>query len=168
MEYSDHPYAPQELLSDPARAWLERYLTLRRSVVANYFHQAVRAGATTAEAVLAAVNARLTQALHSPYLGAERRVHLLEVCTLLRTERAEALIYAQAVLDYEALPPARRALEKAARQAVHRDAWMATQPATARQLHYLAQLGYRVTEPLNRRDASHLIDALRNQREEML
>jgi hypothetical protein len=128
----------------------------------------VRTGARTPDAVLERVSKQILRQLTAPSLEPDRRAQLFEVGARLSTERQDARRYAQTVLAYEALPPEARARVKAARQAEHLDAWMATQPATEKQLGYLRMLGHRVSAPLSKRDASDLIDALVHQREDLL
>jgi len=53
-----------------------------------------------------------------------------------------------------------------ARRQQYQQAWLAQQPATPRQLAYLAVLGYQGALPANRLEASTAIDHLKRQREE--
>lgn len=137
-------------------------------VIANSFHQAVRNGASSPAAVLVRVQQHLEQQRASGYGSPDRREECALLLERLQTERQDALTYAAAVLAYEALPPDERARRKAARADVHLEAWMAAQPATEKQRNYLHMLGHRASEPLSKRDASALIDALLHQREDLL
>ena len=163
MQYTEttHP------VPDPARAWLERCPAARRGTVANWFHSAVRGGARIDVAVLAAVRTTIEQRLHARYPHTWEVSELRELRQRLTTEQADALAYAQHVIHYEALPRDAQLRIKAARAAGYWDAVRYTQPATPKQLNYLAILGHRAAEPLSKAEASDLIDALLHQREDL-
>ena len=74
--------------------------------------------------------------------------------------RAEAFPFAQWALDWEALSPAEKERQKAAKGEQYRRAYMEQQPPTARQIAYLEVLGYR-GEITSRQHASQLIGQLK-------
>ena len=96
------PETPPAVNSDP-RAWLEHFPATRRSAIANFFHHAVRGGATTPGAVIQQVQHTIQRRLQwaTPHTDV---AHLLAVSTTLQEDRAGALAYAQYVIAYEQLP----------------------------------------------------------------
>jgi hypothetical protein len=69
----------------------------------------------------------------------------------------EARIYAQEVIDREAMPAEEKRRIKAERQEHYRREYLKAQPPTERQLRYLKSLGSSVA-PANRLEASAMID----------
>ena len=146
---------------DP-RAWLEHLPAPKRSSVANWFHYAVRNGASTPPAVCSAVWQTVQQRLQwSSELPT--RQFLQGVLDTLRATQQDALTYAQHVIDYERLPYEARQRVKAERTFAYLKDAMHGKPATPAQLSYLGALGYRGEPPTDRAQASALIDALLQQ-----
>ena len=147
-----------EHIADP-RAWLEHVPATRRSGVANWFHYAVRAGYTTSAAVLSQVQQTVQHRLQ--WASAHTDVtHLHAVLEALQTDRAGAVTYARAVIDYERLPYDARQRIKAARATPYLQEAMRGQPITTKQAAYLRALGYTGPQPEDRAAASALIDRL--------
>jgi len=145
--------------TDTPREWLEHFPGPRRSAVANWYYAAVRHGAVTPAAVvhqvLQTVQRRL-QWVSDPAATA----HLQTVQEALQSDRAGALAFAQAVLDWEALPYAERQQRKAERGRHFQQEYMARMPVTPQQQAFLRTLGYTEEPPTNRLEASTLIDTL--------
>jgi hypothetical protein len=82
-----------------------------------------------------------------------------EICTALTAYPDEAAAFAAWCFGWEAKPDAERQAIKEARAHEGMRHWMSGQPATERQMAYLARLGHR--GPVgDRRQASDLIDRL--------
>jgi hypothetical protein len=142
----------------PQRAWLAQLPAHCRSSIANWFHNTVRGGVTTPEAVLWQVQREAQSRLGStghvvdPYCQA--------ILDLLRTDRAGALVYAASVIAYENLSHQDRQRVKAERAAPYLQKAMRGQPVTAKQTAYLRALKYAGPPPEDRAAASALIDSL--------
>ena len=72
----------------------------------------------------------------------------------------EAMAFAAWAPAWEALPPAEKERQKAAKGAAHRQTYMEQQPPTDKQRGYLAMLGY-TGEVTSKAQASDLIDKIR-------
>jgi hypothetical protein len=154
--------SPPGFAPDP-RAWLDHIPPLKRSTVANWFHQAVRGGARTPAAVYAQVLKTATRRLQDARDTATAQSLSAIRHTLTATQPA-ALVYAQSVLDYEALPYDARQRVKAERTRLFIHETMRGKPVTPAQIAYLHALGYRGPSPPDRAAASTLIDHLRSER----
>ena len=150
-----------EHTTDP-RAFLEHFLAPRRSVTANWFHDAVRGGATTPATVLHQVHQTVQRRLHwaSPQTDV---AHLQTVLTALQEDRDGALAHAQSVIDYERLPYEARQRMKAERANPYLQEAMGGKPVTERQTAFLRALGYAGPQPQDRATASALIDRLKRE-----
>ncbi len=147
---------------DPRRRFLVRFAESRRSTVMNLFLTEIREGradrpATIVDNLIRRASAEVDLAEARRDRETADRWSLLYHA--LKGHGLEALDLAAAALAWEATPTAARAQVKAARAAEHRQAWMAGQPVTARQISYLVALGYRGPEPTDRAAAAALIDA---------
>jgi hypothetical protein len=158
----DVPHIAHGSVPDP-RAWLEHIPPQRRSLVANYFHYSVRAGAKTPPGVCAAVIKTVDNRLQSAKDG-DTRQFLQGVVTALQTYQEEALNYASWVLRYEALPPDQRQRVKWARATGFLAKSMAGKEATPAQLSFLHGLGHRGEPPRDRAEASEMIGRLLQQK----
>lgn len=138
------------------RAFLEHFPANRRSTISNWFHYSVRSGANSPEAVLRAV--RLTCALRQQR---GRNLDAEMVLEAFRQDPDRAAIYAQHVIDYEALPRDARQQVKAERALHFVTQSMIGKDATGPQLALLRALGHRGAPPSDRAEASTLIDRLR-------
>jgi hypothetical protein len=78
----------------------------------------------------------------------------------LQAAPLEAYVYAQSVLDWEALPRAERERQKQERGRHFQQQHMAQLPVTPQQHAVLRTLGHTGELPANRADASTLIDGL--------
>lgn len=127
-----------------SKAFLDHFEDLKRSGVTNLFLSAVRSGAQTVPGVLIAVDADLDRVLAIARQNRDARRLLIaaEIAAALIDHVEDARAFAQHCLDWEALPPAERAALKDQRAAEGRRQWMATQPATEKQIAYLRSLGY--------------------------
>jgi hypothetical protein len=160
---SNAPGASQDTVTP--RAWLEQWPTTRRSLISNLFHSAVRKGATTPLMVFSIVQTDLHQHLRDakrPFSTTDEVLHT--VLQALQTAPHEACHYAQAVLDWEALPYHERQRQKQERRRHFQRQYIAGLHPTAKQLGFLRQLGYTGAAPANRADASTLIDEWVNAR----
>ncbi len=146
--------------ANPDRSFLELFPIPDRNPIAQYFHFRVREGAATPRSVVlrvaAHVGARLTQAWGDT--GEQRRQQSY-LCGLA-DHFDLALLFAEHVLHWEALPQAERDAQKAERGRTYQREYMATQSATAKQVAYLARLGWDGAVPESRAAASDLIDQL--------
>jgi acyl-CoA reductase-like NAD-dependent aldehyde dehydrogenase len=129
---------------EDGRALLERFPNARRSYVANTFLHSVRAGARTPHKVLADVEHALSEtAKRSRRWGFTDTVERTETMySILNEYHDEALAFAAWAIRWEALPPAERERQKAAKGAPHRQAYLEMQPATDKQVAYIQSLGY--------------------------
>jgi hypothetical protein len=143
--------------SDDARAFLSYFPVTHRSTVANWFHYAVRAGASTPLMVIARVRQEIHHRLRWAH-SEDTTALLSQVLGMLQSDAAGACAYAESVIGWERLPCAERQRKKTTRAEQYQQQYMATQPPTAKQLAYLATLGYRGALPANRLAASALID----------
>ena len=155
IDHRDHHVDPESRrVSDSSRILLDSFAERERSLVANIFCHAARAGAQTPAAVLAAVRSDVEHRIRSaPY----QRDQMVRLRNLLDTDDAQA--FARWVLTWEALSFAEKDRIKQQRGAEHRQRWMATQPPTERQVKYLRVLGYQ-GEVESKAQASELIDRL--------
>jgi hypothetical protein len=145
------------------RRWLEQWPITRRSLISNLFHSAVRAGATTPDLIIHAVQAELhrrLQYVQPPLNATDEALH--GVLQSLQTAPSEAYPYVQTVLDWEALPYDERQRQKQAPGRHFQQQYMATLPVTGPQLRYLHSLHYVGEVPANRFKASKLIAMLRS------
>ncbi len=154
--------ALEQRIPDHGRALLARFPNARRSYVANTFLYAVRAGARTPAAVLAAVEHTLreTYARSQRWAFSDTTERTEEVSTVLNEHHDEALAFAAWAIDWEALSPGEKERQKAAKGAAHRQTYMEQQPPTDKQRSYLAALGYH-GEITSKAHASDLIDKIR-------
>jgi hypothetical protein len=137
------------------REWLTQWPAGRRSLRANLFHFAVRHGACTPGAVVAAVVHDLQRRLQwgdDPTLAA--------VLEQLQSDPAPALQYAGTVIAYEHLLYAARQRVKAERATPYLQEAMRGKPITDKQSAYLRALGHTGPQPEDRATASALIDRL--------
>ena len=150
---------PSASQPDP-RTFLEHFPPGRRSTIANWFHYAVRGGASTPGAVCSAVWQTVQRRLQWR-TDPETIAQLTTVLEALQHDQAAALAYATSVIAYEALPYADRQRVKAERSIAFLASTMVGKEPTTKQLNYLLQLGYRGAPPVDRAQASALIDHLR-------
>ncbi len=154
--------SPDQGATEDGRALLERFSSTRRSYVSNTFLYSVRSGARTPAKVLADVEHELSEtAIRSRRWGFNDTVERTEaVYSILNEYHDEALAFAAWAIAWEALPPAERARQKAAKGAPHRQAYMEQQTATEKQVAYTRALGYEgpVTSKAH---ASSLIEQLK-------
>ena len=149
---------PHDLIPDP-RAWLEHVPPERRSAIANWFHYSVRSGVPVPAAVLVAVDRTIQRRLAWRQDQDDDWLHL--VLERLQDDRGGAMVYAQHVINYEALPREQQQRLKAERSFAYlRDA-MRGKDVTPAQRAYLSALGYTGPAPHDRAAASHLIDTLK-------
>jgi hypothetical protein len=158
----DTSAAPDQRTNDDGKALLERFPGTRRSYVANTVLYAVRAGARTPAEVLAAVEHELSETAKRSrrweFTDTVERTEM--VYSILNEYHDEALAFCAWAIRWEALPPAERERQKAAKGAIHKQAYMEQQPATSKQVAYIRALGYEgpVTSKAH---ASDLIDKIR-------
>ena len=151
--------------SDSSREFLELFPQNQRSLTANMFCSAVRLGARTVDAVLAAVRADVESRLRSArrYGDGARIRQFSAFRDYLDTESASARAYARWTLGWESLSIAQKDEIKTQRGAEHRQRWMQSQPPTDRQIAYLRALGW-TADVSSKAKASELIDRLRSRR----
>ncbi len=136
--------APDQRPTEDGRALLERFSSTRRSYVSNTFLYSVRSGARTPAKVLADVEHELSEtAIRSRRWGFSDTIERTEsIYSILNEFHDEALAFAAWAIAWEALPPAERERQKAAKGAIHKQAYMEQQPATDKQVAYIRALGY--------------------------
>ena len=142
-----------------SRAWLNRIAAGRRSATANWFHHAARAGATPPQAVCSGVWQTVQRRLEWASTP-DTREFLQGILDLLKSHQDEAMMYAQSVLDYEALPYEQRQQVKARRAL---NFVMGGKPTTEKQASLIRSKGYTGAIPADWADASALIDRLLRQ-----
>lgn len=143
-------------MNDEDRAFLDLFPTLKRSTVANLFLGPVRRGIAHPVHVYTSVIAELAERTDR----AERYGYDTSTDALLATVRDNhdaGIAYARWCIAYEQLPPEEKKRRKQNSTAEGIGKWQEQQPATEKQIAYLARVGY--TGPVhNRRHASSLID----------
>ena len=154
---------PQQQPSPDPRAWLEKIQIKKRSTVANWFHQAVRTGATTPAEICHQVSQTVQRRLEwaSP---PETQQFLQAVLEALHLDPAGTLAYAASVLAYEQLPYKKRQRVKLERSFQYFKAQMKGQLTTDKQIWRLRHEGYTGPIPEDRAEASELIDRLQQQK----
>jgi hypothetical protein len=154
--------APNQGTTEDGKEFLRHFPNARRSYVSNTVLYAVRAGARTPAEVLAAVEHELSEtAKRSRRWGFTDTIERTEsIYATLNEFHDEALAFCAWAIRWEALPPAERERQKAAKGAPHRQAYMEQQPATDKQIAYIRSLGYQgvVTSKAH---ASTLIEQLK-------
>jgi hypothetical protein len=154
---------PEEKLQQgPAREFLDRFPPSQRGWLGSEFNIAVRDGARTVEEVLVAVRSKTLARLDDLQLPL-KRCELLKAF-LIALDEPDAEAYGQYVLTYESLPAGERDKIKLARNEEYKNAYLAGQQPTVKQLDYLRALGC-PDVPHNRAEASILIDRWRTRRE---
>jgi hypothetical protein len=134
--------------------FLSRWEPNRRSLIANQFCVAVRAGCADPDSVVDWVRGDAWKRLADRYADHQRPSQEL----LLRVlDLPEARDYAVFIIHREAMPRAERERQKAEAAATHQKAWMARQAPTVKQLEFLKALGCGET-PKDRLQASQLIE----------
>lgn len=144
---------------DAPETWLSQFPERRRSLLANLFYGAVRRGLTVPMAIVVSVMEEVHRRRHGAVDDAERD-HWTHVLQVLRTNPAAAQAYAQTVLANEALPREQREQQKAAARQSYRLASMQGKPATQAQNWRLRAEGYAGELPIDRAEASTLIERL--------
>lgn len=143
--------------------FLEAFPRERRGPIGQFFHSAVRHGATDPESVIRAVARTARDRVISVLQWGDARQErddCEELLLSLVTHREAALAYAEEVITRQQLPSEEQARLKAEREEIYRREAMARKPATESQLAYLKQLGHDGPAPANREEASRWIDAL--------
>jgi hypothetical protein len=150
---------------EAAKGFLDYWEPRRRSGVANWFHESVRAGASTAEEVLRRVDETARQRMISAVVWGSQSPEAKaaaalrdEVRRLFREHRPEAMAYAESVIEWERLPQDERDRRKDERGAYYRIEWMRSKPPSEKQISYLRFLGYSGPTPQDCAEASELIE----------
>jgi hypothetical protein len=150
------PNAEQEPPEDPR---LPHVPARQQGPVKNEFLAPVRAGvfdpAIIVRKALAALQWRLRGQME--YRAAAETLDLRQAITAIIAHPTEAEAFARACIAYEQLPAEEKARRKEIRGEAARQAYMAMQPATDKQLWKLRALGV-VTAPPSKLHASQLID----------
>jgi hypothetical protein len=123
-----------------------------------HFNQAVRNGFYQPSEIINYVRVRINKYLIRPNLPEDKVKALNAFLAMLATPGA--LQYAQSIVDYENLPPLERTKIKTAKQEQYKNNWLATQQPTTKQLNYIEMLGYQGQLPINRLEATLLINKL--------
>ena len=150
---------------DTRRRFLDRFPDSLRSVVANSFIDATRAGAATVPDVQRCVERAWLCRLDAGERvrdGLTRR-RAQTVLDALAAHPDEAADFAAWALEWASLPAEERARRKRCRSEEHRRAWLDAQPATPRQINYCRLLGYQGAIE-SKRHASEIIDRLKGTR----
>lgn len=142
------------------KKFLEHFEQDQRSTVSNRFLAVIRTGLTDPEEVVRGVREKAQRDLNAPWPPSENRLQLLNrLAAALAAAPEGALRLAEHYLTWNRLPQPERNRRKVECAAVHRREWMKTHPPTAKQLSYLASLGWTGEVP-HRLAASELIDRL--------
>jgi len=131
--------------------FLELFEPIRRGLIGNQFYMAVRVGAKVPETVVAFVKDDAYN--RGGYENTEQQQDIL----LDVIDSADALEFAQYVIEREALPYEEKAKLKEVEQEQYRKDWMAKQPPTKKQISYLEALGCHII-PASKQEASELIE----------
>ncbi|MCW5967587.1 MAG: hypothetical protein KIT57_03675 [Blastocatellales bacterium] len=138
-------------------SFLEQFPSPRRSLVANQFCAAVRAGADSVAAVLAWVAQDARRRIADRFLEKEARSFQVQLLAALETD--EAAEFARFIIERERLTAEEKERLRAADRLQYVRATMATYPPSEAQLDLIAKLGSREL-PRTRLDASDLIEWL--------
>ncbi len=141
--------------------WMNRFPQNTRSTIMNLFCYAVRDGHSSPLAVLQQVE----------YQALRRKGRYSDSCLtdewldelVAALEGDEARAVAEHVIWREGLPPEEKARLKAQSGKAYIAAYMADQPPTEKQLHYLRSLGCREA-PQSKKEASEWIDQWLNKK----
>jgi len=140
----------------PTSFFLDQFAQSQRGAIGTQFFGAAREGASTVEDLIAAVKAgahlRLVTSKGEGWTAQRKLIDLLDT--------AEARVYAQEVLEREALPPEEKLRLKEERQERYRREYLRAQAPTERQLRFLKSLGGN-ERPANMLEASDLIEQRR-------
>ncbi len=150
---------------DTRRRFLDHFPDPMRSLVANSFIDATRAGAATVPDVQRCAERSWLCRLDSGERvrdGLARR-RAQAVLDALAAYPDEAAAFAEWALEWASLPAEERARRKRCRSEEHRRAWLDSQPATERQIAYARLLGYQGAIE-SKRHASEIIDRLKGTR----
>ena len=147
---------------DPRRNILEHLPERERSLFANQFHYAIRAGAPTVEAVKARVEREYLhrEEQHQKFrdtIRAEQARRALSVLVGCPGEVADFIAWC---FEYEALPRDQRKRLKDSRGEQHRRVYLDQQPPTEAQIRYCRALGWTGLVE-SKADASRIIDSLK-------
>jgi len=147
--------------SEERETFLALFPTPKRGTIANWFLYPVRAqGATTPHAVLTCVVAMLCDRRDRAHRYGYDLNGADVMLDIITGHEREALGYAAWALAWEALPEDERDAIKQSQRQEHKDAWMADNPPSDRQIAYLRSLGYAGTPPATMHEASEAIDRL--------
>jgi hypothetical protein len=158
------PHPPENI--NHAREFLNLFAVNRRSLIANTFCKAVRAGATDPAQIISSVKAEARKRLPAPRQAGIAGQHTHEdprfvsLLFYLTVEPALALSYAVYILKREAAPAPEKEKFKTARSYYYRSEYLLNQPPTEKQLKFLLALGCK-EEVTSKWEASQLIDRLR-------
>lgn len=140
--------------------FLAHFSETKRGTVANWFLLPIRDGHIDPQVAVAHVIGQLTRRRDAAWTSEHARAEADFTIATIQTFRAEALAFAAYYIAYERLPAAERAALKERERAQHRDAWMAGNAPSDRQIAYLRRLGYTGPAPTTMRAASDAIDQL--------
>lgn len=129
-----------------------------RGWLLNLFNQAYRKGNNHPSKIINHVQTSITKYLSHPNLPRDKAKVLTAFLEALVTP--EAIEYAEHVIRYEQLSPLERAQLKEAKQQQHKQEFLDKQLPTNKQLNYIKALGYQGQTPVNKAEASTLIDKL--------
>ncbi len=141
--------------------FLAHYPPPKRGTIANWFLAPIRERKTDdPQVVVACVLSELYRRLENAWASEEALTDASAAVEIIQEHRDEALAFAQYYIEYEALPEAEREALKQAQREEGRNAWMAAQPPTVKQLSYLRSMGYAGVQPTSMLEASEHIDRL--------
>lgn len=130
-------------------------------LVNHIFLRAIRGGASTIDGVYTRVEIALREDLRDAALrrDKERHAKIENIIYYFEHFPEEACDYARYYLAWERLTPEQKRAARAAQDNPGRDARMATQPASEKQIAYARSLGY-TGEITSKLHASQIIDGL--------
>jgi hypothetical protein len=145
--------------ADADRALLQPLSPYEANLCGQAFHDRARRGIEDPAASVALATATIGRwsCEEERPREAQRAAAARRLLDALARHPEEAEAFARACIAWAALPREERERRKAERAAQHRQAWLEAQPATPKQLAYLAALGHR-GPVANRHEAGLLID----------
>jgi len=148
-----------------ARAFIELFGS-RSAPIASRFYNVYRDEHPAApEDLVRGVMKDAKRRYYDRWASEKTKAENLDLARRLKSDRDEAVKFAQYVIWRENLTPEEHARLKAIQAEEGRRAWMETQPPTEKQINYLRLLGYE-GEVESRGHASQLIDELREEDED--
>ena len=149
----------------PARAILARLTPYSANLLSMAVREPIRRGVTDPATIPSVAEARLLawEGRNDRHRDASRAAAARAALDVMVACPDQLVAFIGHCLEWEALPPGKRAEVKQARGHEHRRAWLAAQPATERQIAFCRALGH--TGPIeSKQHASEIIERLKGWR----